>query len=131
MALLINAYRALFDRLSNDEVLAAFVQGVFDYVPEESEFPCVVIREFNSSPFTSKTSNGKRIEFTIEVWNVLTGNQEMIRIIDHIEALLVSELIIEDAFFIAQEMKRIELLKDEETSLNQGKMMFELIIESE
>ncbi|MFS0591492.1 DUF3168 domain-containing protein [Cytobacillus horneckiae] len=131
MTTLFNAHHLLLSQLVEDEQLSSLVRGVFDYVPEETEFPCVVLSEVVASPQRTKTNKGVQVEFSIEVWNVKTGKSEILNILDCIEALLETKQIAEDAFFISQEINSIEVLRDEETDYYQGKIKLKILMDME
>lgn len=131
MTTLFNAHHLLLSQLVEDEQLSSLVRGVFDYVPEETEFPCVVLSEAVASPQRTKTNKGVQVEFSIEVWNRKTGKSEILNTLDCIEALLETKQIAEDAFFISQEINSIEVLKDEETDYYQGKIKLKILMDME
>jgi hypothetical protein len=118
---------AVFTRLKSGLVS---VEGVFDYVPEKTEFPYVVLGRTFATPQKTKTSTGERIEVTFDVWSDSKGKKETIHIVNEIEASLAEELTVEGAFVISQEITSIEVL-EEVNNLYHGTVVFEILLDLE
>ena len=125
MTKLFEAQEAMFKRL-NEHV----EYPVYDYVPEESKFPYVVLGRVYSTPERTKTTDGERIEATIDVWSRSKGKKETISIIKNIEAALSEDLTVEGAFLLDQKVNSREVL-EEVSSLYHGTITFELLLDLE
>lgn len=127
MTKLFEAQGAVFSRL---EPTLTTIEGIFDYVPEKTEFPYVVIGRTYATPNKTKTSTGERIEVTLDVWSDSKGKKETIKIVNEIEASLAEELTVEGAFVISQEITSIEVL-EEVNNLYHGTVVFEILLDLE
>lgn len=130
MTKLYEVQESLFQRLDSDNDLKEKVVGVFDYVPEETNFPYVVLGRIFSTPANTKTTEGENVEVTIDVWSMDTGKKETVDIMKAIEASLTEELAVEDAFVIDQKIKSREVL-EEINDLYHGTIIFEILIDLE
>lgn len=127
MTKLFEAQSAVFTRLQST---LTSVEGVFDYVPDKTEFPYVVLGRTYATPNKTKTSTGERIEVTLDVWSDSKGKKETIKIVNDIEASLTDELIVEGAFLIDQKINSIEVL-EEVNNLYHGTVVFEILLDLE
>lgn len=130
MTRLYEAQKAVFQRLQTDEALMSAINGIHDYVPDETDFPYIVFGRSYSEPYKTKTSIGERIELQIEIWSATKGKEETINIIKLMEAALTEELTVEDAFLISQEVKSREVL-EEAIDLFHGTIVFEILLDLE
>lgn len=130
MTRLYEAQKAVFQRLQTDEALMSAINGIHDYVPDETNFPYIVFGRSYSEPYKTKTSIGERIELQIEIWSATKGKEETINIIKLMEAALTEELTVEDAFLISQEIKSREVL-EEAIDLFHGTIVFEILLDLE
>lgn len=130
MTRLYEAQKAVFQRLQTDEALMSAINGIHDYVPDETNFPYIVFGRSYSEPYKTKTSIGERIELQIEIWSATKGKEETINIIKLMEAALTEELTVEDAFLISQEVKSREVL-EEAIDLFHGTIVFEILLDLE
>jgi hypothetical protein len=124
---LFEAQSAVFSRLQST---LSDVEGIFDYVPEKTEFPYVVLGRTYATPQKTKTSTGERIEVTLDIWSDSKGKKETIKIVNEIEASLAAELSVEGAFLLSQEITSVEVL-EEVNSLYHGTVVFEILLDLE
>lgn len=61
--------QAIFNRLNDDIALKAKITGVYDYVPENTDYPYCVIGNPIVNPFESKTSYRENIPWTLHCYN--------------------------------------------------------------
>jgi hypothetical protein len=61
--------RAIYRTLAEDDELQSLVSGVFDDVPEGTEFPYVVIGEGTLLPDNYLTGFGREVRVTLHVWS--------------------------------------------------------------
>lgn len=122
--------KAVFHRLQTDEALMSAINGIHDYVPDETNFPYIVFGRSYSEPYKTKTSIGERIELQIEIWSATKGKEETINIIKLMEVALTEEITVEDAFLISQEVKSREVL-EEAIDLFHGTIVFEILLDLE
>ena len=130
MTKLYDAQVSVFKRLENDSELMSAVTGVYDFVPEETNFPYVILGRCTATPVNTKTTIGERIEVTLDVWSVYKGKKETANIINLLEASLTDELTVEDADLITQEIKSIEIV-EESNELYHGTVVFEILLDLE
>ncbi|ADU30363.1 DUF3168 domain-containing protein [Evansella cellulosilytica] len=132
MTKLYDAQQAVFRCLKADNELRNSVTGVYDYVPDSTEFPYIVLGRVYSTPAPkTKTSEGETIEVTLDVWSTYKGKKETSDIVNLIKsALLSEEFEIDEADVIDQEIKSIEIL-EEDNELFHGTVVFEIILDME
>lgn len=65
--------QGIYNILTNDAQLMSKVVGVYDFVPDNSNFPYVEIGEFTTSPFQTMDRYGQEVTATIHVWTQRIG----------------------------------------------------------
>lgn len=130
MTKLFEVQQSIFSRLSNYAALNQSANGVFDFVPEQTKFPYVVLGRVYYTPENTKTTKGARIEVTIDVWSASKGKKETYDIVEVIGESLEDELVIPGVDVIDQEIKSIEVL-EEVNDLYHGTVIFEVLIDLE
>jgi hypothetical protein len=67
---------ALFDKLNESEVLKASVTGIYDNVPQGTEYPYVVIGEDTGIAWDTDDCNGVNSTLTLHIWTRYSGRKE-------------------------------------------------------
>lgn len=75
---------AIFQALSDDAALNAFVTGVFDHVPKNTAFPYVSIGEVSTTPRGAHDRFGARSTITLHGWSTYSGKKEIGEIANHL-----------------------------------------------
>lgn len=127
---ILNVQDAVFQRLANDPVLSSAVTGIFDKVPENEQFPYVVLGRCYGTPYRTKTTDGERIELTLDIWSGDNGKKETIDISNLIGAALEAPIFLDSADLFSQELTSIEVL-EEVTDLFHGTLVYEFILDKE
>lgn len=109
---LYEAQAAVFQRLEADIDLNSRVSGVFDYVPEETAFPYVVLGRVLSTPLKTKTTIGENVEITLDIWSDYKGKKETIDIANIMKNALSNELTVAGAFLLSQDITSVEVLEE-------------------
>lgn len=65
---------AIYGILTNDAWLMNQVTGVFDFVPDNQDFPYVQIGEFTTVPFQTYDRYGQEVTATIHAWSQRIGS---------------------------------------------------------
>lgn len=68
---------AIYQRLIDYTPLASRVTAVYDDVPEDKEFPYIVIGDDTAVPFDTDTSLGSEATITIHTWSRYPGKREV------------------------------------------------------
>ena len=128
MTKLFEVQEAIYARLTTE--LGNKVNGVFDYVPEDTKFPYVVIGRVQSTPERTKTTVGERVEVELDIWSSAKGKKETISIVNLIKDALDEELSIPGVDLIDQDITSIEVL-EEINDLYHGTVVFEVLLDME
>jgi len=80
--------KAVYDKLSGDATLGALITGVFEYVPEGTNFPYVVIDDMKLKPWSNLSKKGSEINFSIKTYCRERGSKTCLDIMDNVEDLL-------------------------------------------
>lgn len=102
---------------------------VFDYVPEKTEFPYVVLGEIEEVPENTKTTVGSRITQTLYVFSNAEGKKETFEIINDIKESFSSDLEIHDSFLVSQKFSKVKVQEME--LYYQGIVEIEIILDEE
>lgn len=68
--------KAVFKRLNEDSQLMSLVTAVYDFVPEEAEFPYVSIGEQTDVPFNTKFTVGENRTLVLHGWSDYPGKKQ-------------------------------------------------------
>lgn len=128
MTKLFEVQEAIYARLTAE--LGNKVNGVFDYVPEDTKFPYVVIGRLQSTPERTKTTVGERVEVELDIWSSAKGKKETISIVNLIKDALDEELSIPGVDLIDQDITSVEVL-EEINDLYHGTVVFEVLLDME
>ncbi|MFE2017596.1 DUF3168 domain-containing protein [Streptomyces sp. NPDC059499] len=79
---------AIMGRLRTDEQLGELVSGVYDYLPETTPFPYVVVGEATETPDNAHDRYGRQTTVTLHVWSQYHGYAQAHQIADRVTALL-------------------------------------------
>jgi len=80
--------KAIYDQLSGDAALGVLVNGIYDYVPEGSQSPYVVIGDMKSQGWYNLSSAGTEIDVVIETYDRNRGSKNSLEIMSRICTLL-------------------------------------------
>jgi len=78
----------IYDTLTGDSTLMNLIEDVYDGVPDESDYPYVMIGETEYSDWSGHDFDGFEAETTIHVWSQYRGRSEAKSIQDEIYRLL-------------------------------------------
>lgn len=80
--------KAVYAQLSGDATLLALVNGIFDFVPQDTDFPYIIIKNPRVSDWSTKTTQGAKVDFEVEIFTRERGSKSCFEIIDRIDELL-------------------------------------------
>lgn len=83
--------KKLYEILTADSTLTALLASstsVFDFVPQETAYPFIVIGELNNKDRGSHTTDGFETELTLHVWDRNTGRKKILDILKRVDDLL-------------------------------------------
>lgn len=83
-----NVQKAIYETLSADSTLMASLSGVFDRVQEGAALPYAVLGEAQSRDWSTKTTNGLNLLFTLHIFSRKGGRKEAATLMDRAHALL-------------------------------------------
>lgn len=91
--------QAIYGILTGDAQLMSKVVGVFDFVPDNNNFPYISIGEFTTNPFETMDRYGQEVTSTIHVWsqrigpNAYQGMMQAENIMEDVQRLLARSYI--------------------------------------
>jgi hypothetical protein len=116
--------KALYDRLAGDAALAALVQGVFDWAPDNQPLPYVQLGEDIVTDWSTNTFAGSEHRLTLHVWSYATGRQEAKTIMTEINRVLAQPLVLPGFQLVTWRMLSAQVLRDADTRLHHGVMEY-------
>jgi len=118
---------ALYDQLSEDTALTIKVKGIYDYVPENTKYPYVVIGDPTVSPFATKTSHGEEILVNLHSYSDYKGKSETYGILNlMIQAITKTDLQLEGFTFIRLELEGMNVITDIDGKTKHGIARFKV-----
>lgn len=85
---------SIYDILTNDAALMSMITGVFDFVPDNENYPYVQIGEATTGPFETYDRYGQEVTLTIHVYsqrvgpNAYQGMKQIDDIMNRVQMLL-------------------------------------------
>lgn len=79
---------AVLQRLKGDATLSGLITGVYDYLPEETPFPYVMVGEATEVPGNAHDRYGRETVVTLHVWSQYRGYAQALKIGARVTALL-------------------------------------------
>ena len=121
---------AIYARLDSSAQLKKAVTGIYDYVPEETSFPYVVIGEVVSEPWNTKTTDGEAVTISLDIWSDQRGKKETFSIMKLIEQALKDPIEPTGVFVIDERITR-RAAREEPNALFHGELDYTFKIDME
>ncbi|PAF19753.1 DUF3168 domain-containing protein [Terribacillus saccharophilus] len=102
----------LFQRLSSDPTVKGLVKGVFDYVPEGTEFPYIRIGEPTVTPIVTKTTHGEEVAVVVHVWSQYRGKAEAYNILNACLGATTAPLKVQGFKLVDQRLDQLQVFDD-------------------
>ena len=120
---------AIYGQLSGDSALTALVTGVFDDVPENTNYPFVRIGEETILDNSTKDLQGQEITITIHAYSEYRGKREVKQILGAIyDALHDSDMIVSNANLINFRFEFSDIVTESDGITRHGVMRFRAVI---
>jgi hypothetical protein len=121
---------AVYDVLTADVTLMTLVSGIYDAVPENAEFPYVVIGEALELPDDRLDGYGRETVLTLHVWSRHRGFSEATEILARLVTLLDHQsLTITSQHHVATRYEFSQTLIDPEPYLRHIPIRFRVVTE--
>ena len=91
MSVIWETQKAVYEKLTGDTALMAMISGVYDHVPERSEFPYVTMGDIRANDNSVKATQGYQLDLNINVYSRGKGRKEILEIMSKVQELLVNE----------------------------------------
>lgn len=91
MSVIWETQKAVYEKLTGDTTLMAMITGVFDHVPERSEFPYVTVGDIRANDNSVKAAQGYQLDLNINVYSRGKGRKEVLEIMSKIQEVLVGQ----------------------------------------
>lgn len=116
---------AIYAALSTDQALGGMIKGVFDDVPQDTEYPYVVVGEETTVNNGSKTVDGQEYTLTIHVWSRYRGLKETKLIMERVYEILHNQaLVVSGAALVNLRQEFTSTLMDADGLTRHGIMRF-------
>lgn len=125
------AQKAIYTQLTGDATLMAMIEGVFDHVPDNQEFPFLTLQIKPWNDRGNETWEGLSATITIHTWyrRPGTGDLEVQKIQKRIDDLLHEVHICIDGWnIISFRRSTIDILTDPDNVTLHGVQVFNLMI---
>lgn len=85
---IVDLQSAVYSRLASDSELNALVTGVYDKVPQNSNYPFISLGDWSAEHWSTQGLDGLRLMLSMEAWSKNGGKSEIINIQARIYSLL-------------------------------------------
>lgn len=121
--------KTIYNTLSGNVALTALVSGVFDDVPEDTEYPFVRIGEETITDNSTKDLQGQVITITIHAFSEYRGKREVKQIMDAIyDAMHDSDMIVSGANLVNFRFEFMDIVTESDGITRHGVMRFRAVI---
>jgi hypothetical protein len=122
--------KAIYQKLTGDASLMALVTGIYDRLPQHTDFPYIAIGESSGSDWSTKTTSGADQNLTLHIWSREGGRKEAAAIMERIHALLHDQaMTIEGQALVMSRFISSNILLDDDGWTYQGIMRFRVLSE--
>ena len=83
-----NIQKSIYQQLNGDSGLMAQLSAIYDHVPDESQYPYVVIGDFRQNDASTQSTVAHRVRIELAVYSRSDGKKECLEIMDYIHTLL-------------------------------------------
>jgi hypothetical protein len=115
MSIIWEIQKALYEKLSADATLMGIISGVYDHVPERSEFPYITIGDIAASDNSRLGMQGHVVSANLNVYSRGKGRKEVLAVMDRVK-LLVADGLAADGYLLPQ----VKLIAEESGLLGDG-----------
>jgi hypothetical protein len=123
---------AVYTKLTGDAELTALVSGVFDEVPEGTEYPYVVLGDIMETPSEASEQTGTNTTATIHVWSKQRGNKQTADLLRHVDRVLHREPLTVDGFTnVSVTNTFLHILRDPDPAIRHGVARFRIWTQKE
>lgn len=123
--------KSIYQALTADAPLTAMITGVFDNVPQSTDFPYVTIGESIVNDWSTKTSSGFEQFISIRVWSREGGRKEAVSVMEKIYSLLHgASLTVEGLKLVLIRQLSSNVTLENDGWTYQGIMRFRALLES-
>ncbi len=117
--------KAIYDVLRLDATLGTRVSGVFDFVPQDTKYPYVVVGETTVEAWDTKGTDGADHTVTIHSWSQYGGFKEVKEIMEDVVRLLHNiTLAVTGHDFVLIQWEFGQVLRDPDTVTSHGVQRF-------
>lgn len=127
---LLEVQTAVYDALTGDATLTALVNGVFDHVPEGTDYPYVELGEATATAENSHDRTGKDQVLTLHVWSDHHGYSEALNIAARIAVLLEHQaLTLTNDHHVYTQFEFAQTLRDPDPAVRHVPVRFRIVTE--
>ena len=122
--------KAIYAVLDGDSILSNLVTGIFDHVPQDTEYPYVTIGEMRAIDYSTKTTSGAEVDITVNTFARDKGSKSNIDIMSRIYNLLHdSNLTLTTCSLINMRFVSNEVISRQDGLTYQGIQRFRAVIQ--
>lgn len=123
--------KSLFQTLTEDTTLMGIITGVYDHVPQGTDFPYVVIGDSQIKDWSCKTSQGSEQVVSLYIWSREGGRMQAATIMERIYLLLHgADLSVEGQTLISFRFLHSDIALGSDGWTYKGTLQFRALLES-
>ncbi|PIR33982.1 MAG: hypothetical protein COV36_01825 [Alphaproteobacteria bacterium CG11_big_fil_rev_8_21_14_0_20_44_7] len=88
MNILLETQEAVFAALDGDATLSGMINGIFDFVPQQTNFPYIMFGESSAREFSAKGTEGYSVNLKLNIFSDKKGREEVLQIMERLKSLL-------------------------------------------
>ncbi len=122
--------RSIHTLLTQDGDLMQRVGGVYDQLPMDAAWPCLVFGQADAQDWSTKTAQGTQIMLDLHVFSDQPGRSEALDILDRVKTLLrEQQLAMEQLVVVAKRVEQGQLPSSSAEDLVQGTVRLRAFLE--
>lgn len=123
--------KTIFLALQNNEKILNAVKGIYSYVPQNTDFPYIRIREIYSSKISAIGKDINKVTLFIDVYSSNTTNKEVLNICSEVKIVLDKKIYPVEGYKMIGNFLQDEIVQQANDGVIwKGKMKFNIFIES-
>ncbi len=122
--------KAVYEVLSQDEVLQQQIEGVYDQLPMDAGWPCVVFGQSDARAWSTKTTQGQQIILDLHIFSDAPGRKQALGVLERVASLLhEQQLAMEHLMIVAKRVEQGQIPASAAEEVVQGTIRLRAFLE--
>ena len=129
MSVIFEVQKAVYAKLTGDAPLMAMINGVFDFVPEGTDYPYVTIGDIAAEDNSAVGVKGYELDLRVNVYSKSQGKSQCLDIVERLKIVLDGQALMVAGFsHVYSKMKAVETSRGQDNVILSANVSFEILV---